>query len=399
MNFLIVGANFYNKGAQLMLLSLINSLKQRYPNDTICVSPTIGRAAQIKELGVSILDRPLFHVGDVKNFRRYFKSSKTFKVLKEVRDGKVRRRGIKGFLRLFKELGERRVKWNDIDVILDVSGFAFTDQWGIEPLENLNVLLDECQKNGTQYIFMPQAFGPFEKEGMADSMRAVLKKSSLVFARDAISYEYLIALLNDEDKIKLAPDITLTYGQKNTQIENYCCLIPNERILDQGAEAWGKEYEKLIDQIIEQICSTTDLKIYILTHDTGGKDATLVKTILGRHTNSKISEVHEDNPLKLKELLAKSHFVIGSRFHGLASALSSNVPSIGLGWSHKYNLLFADYALPEYSFLAPDTNILSVLNTLLIEDERTKIRARLKGVNETINTASEEMWKTIQAIL
>ncbi len=39
-----------------MLLSVIESLKQRYPNSRICVSPTIGTQEQIDSLGVEILD-------------------------------------------------------------------------------------------------------------------------------------------------------------------------------------------------------------------------------------------------------------------------------------------------------------------------------------------------------
>lgn len=380
MNFLLVGANFYNKGAQLMLLSTIDSLKKRYPNDTICVSPTIGHESELKSLGVKILDYPLFHVGSGKKFRRYLKYG--------------------NWLQFFFNGPKGTIKLSEIDVILDISGFAFTDQWGVEPVKNLNLLLDEAKKHKTKYIFMPQAFGPFEKEGMKIYMTEVLSKATLVFARDPISYQYLISLQEDRDKIKLAPDITLTYGRKSHDLANYCCIIPNGRILDQGAAEWGDEYEKLLKNMINQICSQTDLEIYIVIHDRSSTDSKLAQKILESYnSNNRIFRFDEENPLKLKEFLAKSQFVIGSRFHALASSLSSNVPCIGLGWSHKYKMLFEDYEVADYSFVAPETKIMECLDDLILPGKREEIRTTLKRVNEKLQVKSEEMWELIERIL
>lgn len=375
MNFLIVGANFYNKGAQLMLLSAIEALKQRFPDSRICVSPTIGTKEQIDSLGVEILDYPLFHVGAGKRFDRYFKFG--------------------SILRFLRNDPKGTIQWKDIDAIFDISGFAFSDQWGVSPVKNLNTLLDGALKNHSKYIFLPQAFGPFEKDGMKHYMTQVLQKAHLVFPRDRISYEYVISLVNDPSKIKIAPDITLTYGGKSKALGNYCCVIPNGRILDQGAELWATEYEKLLNEAIAKICSQTDLQVKVLIHDTGKIDSELAEKLVDNNDRDRVTIVTEEDALKLKEAIAQSQFVIGSRFHSLASALSSNVPSIALGWSHKYTMLFDNYGVAEYSFLAPNPQILERLDTLLNPEKRSAIRSQLQQVNETVKAESEKMWAAI----
>ncbi|MCT7963306.1 polysaccharide pyruvyl transferase family protein [Laspinema sp. D1] len=379
MNFLIVGANFYNKGAQLMLLSVIESLKQRYPNSRICVSPTIGTQEQIDSLGVEILDYPLFHVGAGKTFERYLKFGK--------------------FLRFLRKDPKGTIKWKNVNAIFDISGFAFSDQWGINPVKNLSIFLDAAVKNQTKYILMPQAFGPFEGEGMKKYMTEVLQKADLVFPRDRVSYQYVSSLVDDPAKIKMAPDITLTYGGGSKELGNYCCAIPNGRILDQGAELWATEYEKLLNETIAKICSQTDLQVKVLIHDTGKIDSDLAQKLVENNDSDRVTIVAEEDALKLKKAIAQSQFVIGSRFHSLASALSSNVPSIALGWSHKYTMLFDNYGVAEYSFLAPDPKILERLDTLLNPGDRAAIRSKLQQANEQVKAESEKMWAAIGAKL
>ena len=51
----------------------------------------------------------------------------------------------------------------DIDLVLDASGFAYGDQWGVINLINTSNEILRLKNRGAKYIFLPQALGPFEK--------------------------------------------------------------------------------------------------------------------------------------------------------------------------------------------------------------------------------------------
>ncbi len=67
MNILITGGNFYNKGGELMLVTLTENLKAHLPDATICVSPFLGNAEKLRDMKIKVLNYPLYHYGE-KNF-------------------------------------------------------------------------------------------------------------------------------------------------------------------------------------------------------------------------------------------------------------------------------------------------------------------------------------------
>jgi colanic acid/amylovoran biosynthesis protein len=382
MKILIIGGQFHNKGAYLMVMTVIKKLKELISNSEIVMSNYLTLPENLQDENIKLLKLPLLHVGyEHKQLKKYLKYGP--------------------LVNLYKGFPKGEIALKDIDVIVDIAGFAYGDLWGTNPLINLNYLLYEVMGNNVKYIVLPQAFGPFEKPGMGEQVKKMIARANLIFARDRISKSYLTDLaLDNVDKIQQAPDITLNFKDEVKEVDlpnedAYCCIVPNERMLDKGDSTWQGTYADILEKIIKQI-ESSDLKVLLMVHDSTSGDAKIAKALHERINAPYCKLIEIADPIEIKKVIANSKFLVGSRFHSLASALSSNVPSLAMGWSHKYQMLFEEYGQDDYVFDMPETTaILTKVAQLQSDDANIKIRNKLIGMNERIVEKNRQMWQVI----
>ena len=98
--------------------------------------------------------------------------------------------------------------------------------------------------------------------------------------------------------------------------------------------------------------------------------------------------------MKIKGILGACEGTIGSRFHGLVSALSQGVPSLATGWSHKYKMLFADYDFPEglIDITSSQLDICNKIDLIINSDSKKEIKSRIKVKSQKMKELSTEMW-------
>ena len=372
-----------------MLISLIDAINKYAPNAKFCVSPLLENREQLKELNTKILSYPLFHYGD----KKYFALGMRFPFL------------IKQLLKVKGINAEGDIALKDIDTVFDISGFAFGEKWGGSPLKNLAFFVKKMNKQGTKFYLLPQAFGPFPSSEMAENVRQVVQNSELVMARDKQSYEFVQStLLAPTEKVVLFPDITLTFKSSipisDKEFANpFCTVVPNERMLDKASINWQQNYIEVISKIVRIVIDKSDLNVIILIHAQGGsKDREVGQEILNRvlpDSSERAFIYVEEDPARLKSIISRSAFLVGSRFHALASALSSNTPALATSWLHKYEMLFQDYHCDDYSFKEPDEEIYSRVESLVSEEKRQELRRVLESVNNEVESKSKEMWQSV----
>ncbi|MBE0471604.1 MAG: polysaccharide pyruvyl transferase family protein [Methyloprofundus sp.] len=369
-------AIFGNKGAELMLHSVIEKIKERFPDAEFAIelNRRKGYSNKIESLGC----------------------------YKKVPDWNKRLSWAILYLLprpFLKKLGY--VFLDDIDVVLDAAGFAYSDQWGNGPMDELANLTKRCKKTNKKFILLPQAFGPFNDKRNKRSLIEAVQNSDLIFARDQVSYDYIVHEVGKSPNLFIAPDFTnLLKGIVPDYFDkaiHQVCLIPNDRMLDKMPAEKRSMYLPLMVSIAKYLKSK-EKNPFLLIH--GGKaDYELAKKISDAVEGIPI--VLEVDPLKIKGLISVCHSVIGSRFHGLVSALSQHVPSLATGWSHKYEMLFEDYHMEDFllDLNTTENQLHEKIDLLINEESRARIILELSQASELLKSESEKMWVKILDVI
>lgn len=325
----IHGVNFNNKGAVKMMDVVTEKLSSSIPDLQFIVDPSHGTPEERKTRGFITYGSRRFWMS---------KPEVLYSVMTAIQAVRLSRSS--------KTL-------SDLDGFVDISGFAFSSQWGDLPTINIARLTERLRRDGKKIVFLPQAFGPFISPRIRDAMSRIINNADLIFARDNVSYENLAELVDaPAANIKVAPDITLFQGVDRVPIssrDRTVVIVPNTRLLDQGKKIWSSEsYRQALSEVVKY-CHRSGFKALFMLHDTQGGDKEIFESIRREMPNYDIQVSTASDPWDVKRIIGQSTLLVGSRFHALAAALSAGVPAIAIGWSHKYGELLTSFGLGEYN--------------------------------------------------
>lgn len=368
-------AGFVNKGAELMLHAAVQKIRQRYPDAKLTMAPVYGGAPDTYE-----------KMGELKLYPKAWLWRKGFDFGQFGVLIPKRLRTIYGL-----------VLTNEIDVVIDAAGFSYSDQWGVNSSRELASSSKKWKKNGTKLILLPQALGPYTKPGIKKYVAEWANNADMIFAREEDSYQYLTGVVGDQDKIKLYRDFTnLVIGELPVGYDpsdKKVALVPNYRMIDKTSKEESEAYLSFMIKCAKYLVEKQS-KPFVLVHE-GENDRMLAQKI--SEAVGGIPIVTETDPLKIKGILGSCEATVGSRFHGLVSALSQGVPSLATGWSHKYRRLFEDYDFSDgvVSVLDTEEKIREKIDLIVGEDNVEPLKQKLKERSEVLKQQSEEMWEHV----
>ena len=378
MNVLLTGTNFANKGAELMMHAVLDELRRWPEVESVAMPLEAGSFHQRASSGV-----------------RHLIGRKVDRL--PVIEPMIERLGNAVPHRAAAGRGFARAR--DVGLVLDASGYSYSDRSGQRPSLRSARIYRRYARAGAKVVLLPQAFGPFAQDGVRAAFRGVLESTTLAFARDRESLEHLRTLAPDSLRIALAPDFTIPCGGTPTELaERYrgrACLVPNVRMLrdtDQSTASW---YLEFLARASGELASK-GLAPYFLLHEP--RDTAVVDEVHARSSVAAEVVTHPD-PRVLKAVIGSACVAAGSRYHALVGAMSSGVPAVGIGWSHKYEALFADFGVREFCIRngASIPEVIDVVAGLAGSTERDTIRARLFGRTETLSAEVADMWAAVRA--
>lgn len=337
MNYLILGGEFNNKGAEAMTLVAIDSIIRNDP-----------------EAFIFIRDRSVCPYRFVDQVRLFKCSDRMLHLLSGISMNCVD--WMKEFVKyivpgrdsIFKHKRATEELLKSIDITIDISGYKLASKWpdtySIEYCEWISVM----KSYGSRVYLMPQSFGPFEYKSasMISMIKIELSKCDRIFAREKKGYDDLISLgLTNIDRCydsvlidrdfhpeRVIQEFDKHFEEIPVTKENNIAIVPNYRLIDRG----GLVLNDLIDFYCKIIEANPSYSFYLTAH--AGEDLAICNAVKERFLNN--DNIHLIDHVMLsfnyENFAKKMDFIIASRYHSIVHAYKECTPAVILGWADKY---------------------------------------------------------------
>lgn len=374
------GIGTVNKGAELMLYAILQEIERKFPDAIVYIEANkIPQGLDYIKTNLELRYKPIV------KWQSWFKRFHIYRIAKIFHINKVHLDDV------YAVSGTK--------LFIDASGFFISDQWHHHKYRIIkwSLLLKRNKAAGAKLVFLPQAFGPIEREDTKGMLSCLDKYADIVMPREKTSFDYLLSSgLINMDKVKLHTDFTSlvkgVFPAGHEHLKGAVCIIPNVKMTTHGKNTIP-EYVHFMSTIIENVKELRD-KVYILNHE--GKDDEDLAFQIQKEVNGEIEVVTGLNALEVKGLISSAYLVIASRFHGVASTLNSCVPCLATSWSHKYAELFRDFG--QEDCVLPLDNIdmaQQKVKDFMSEEKNAEIRKALQKVSPKIQADTRRMWEEV----
>ena len=364
-------AGFVNKGDHLMRDAVIDQIKQHIPHATITVPESVFYEDPSYCKKNNLLPLQPYQSLPVRTIKRF----------------------------IYRNIFNRNICIypEQISLFFDASGFKYTDQFraNATTLEQTRNFFKLFTKKSLCVIFLPQAFGPFNFPESKEMIRLVHNFANTIYARDSVSYNHLKHEFPNSKKIKIAPDFTalckpLNDSSIQLKPKSYVVIIPNARMVTHTSEDISSKYLDFMNQIVKDLQEKNE-HVVLLNHE--GKDDEILINKINKTFNSDLTAITNLNGLAVKYIIKNSKLTISSRFHGVVSGLTENVPTLCTSWSHKYAELLKEHQCESNMLDINDvTQALKIVNDALHNPEKYSSN---KECNTLILSKIQTMWNDI----
>lgn len=371
---LITGAGFENKGAEAMLRTVQAELLKRIPSIEFYVYGISGHNLKnVMASGMTLLRLP-FECPDSQwrffgqrfargawSIRENIRAKRLDHIVSIFHRSKRLARACSGYLQRTDCV---------FDGLIDISGFAYGDPWGLAGFQRISSLAYEFSRQRKPMFFLPQAWGPFEKPEVKQAIHTLLDHPTVrYYSRDEKSSGYLEDVLKKSSgAITSYPDIVFhfqggTPEQGEHILRSMGCsrkrkiigIAPNYRVYERTeGHGAGNKYIQAIVKLIKHCLKSHDVDVVlqaneIYEHSGETDDRYLCSTIASLINRPDRCFATRDylTAEETKVLIGQFDYMIGSRFHSLVFAFSQGIPGMSISWSHKYRELFSLFDMED----------------------------------------------------
>ncbi len=319
----------------------------------------------------------------------------------------------------------------DSDYLLDLGGITFSDGRVMQLFYNVFTIWP-AMLLGVPVIKLSQAMGPFNTTLNRKLATHFLPKCHKIFTRGSMTDSYTNQLMGTNNT-EQAADIAFLYepeyslSQENEgQIEELkskikawkqtgekvISIVPSSLVLKRSVKQGGDYPGKLLNLLL----STKDESVRYVFLPNGtreGSDKLMNNDIiainviqekfkqeLDQDSFEKIEWVNYDiNTRGVRQIIGLTDGLIASRFHAMVAGLSLCVPTMVIGWSHKYRETLADFGMQSYAidFKNTDLKILATYQKFL--HNLSEIKSQLDNNILRVKASSNRQFEYLRQII
>ncbi len=361
----IIGATLTgNRGAEAMLSTTIGRLRETYPDARFVVHSYFPKRDRelCKDLGIDIVS-----------------ATPAALVLQHLPvaalDGLLRSVNL-GFPRSWMPRAVRELK--ESRVLLDVFGVSYSD--GREKFLPFNILSNlPAMLMGTPVVKLSQGLGKFEGRINRRAGKWMLSKCKKVFARGERSLEMLRSLGAGDDDPP-ASDIAFSYDEAYSLTEenpaheaqlverleglrsdgNKVLVLSLSAVVSKKCKKKGIDYEHEMAMVAKHFLRD-GYAVLLFPNATRQETPSLhnndlpvveevFSKIVGIDTSKLVAITKDLNTASLRRVLAKADYLVASRFHAMVAGLCLGIPTMVLGWGHKYAEVLAQFGISDQAY-------------------------------------------------
>ncbi|MBO1750953.1 polysaccharide pyruvyl transferase family protein [Actinotalea sp. BY-33] len=285
------------------------------------------------------------------------------------------------------------------DVLLDQGGITFVDGRGKFLIYNVASILPALLV-GTPVVKCAQAMGPFTSPLNRFAAKTLLPRVAAIVSRGAVTHEHLTGLgldnlhegadlaftleVTDRDAALAQAAVDMTFFEGGDVVG-----VSPSAVLRKSAEAAGEDYVAEVQRMIDHLTGTLGKKVLLVAHSarsttdkTHNNDLPLCREVFaGLSSPDRVLFPDEElSSQALRYLIGRCDVFVASRFHAMVSSLAMGVPTLVIGWSHKYREVLDMFGLAEWA-VGHDayTDELFAERIGLLIDQEEQVRSQLEA--------------------
>lgn len=255
------------------------------------------------------------------------------------------------------------------DILLDQGGITFVDGREKFLIYNVASILPALNEN-VPVFKCAQALGPFENPANKAAAKVFLPKMAKIISRGAITQEHLdgLGLTNTVPGADYAFLLELTDEEKReaeTQFDvgffgdKPVVGISPSVVMQKKIDGDGGDYVGELASFAQYLIGERGYRVALIPHSvrtgtdkTHNNDLPMVRELAERIGASEdlLFIDTEMSSQGLRHVIGLCDLFVASRFHAMVSSLAMAVPTLVIGWSHKYQEVLDMFGLAEWAF-------------------------------------------------